>query len=105
MRDKDHSLKNTGIILITPNQDLRNGSQRFHEQGPVLLRHRLILGHDIVQIPEESEIKRVSGLEKRDTYFNWSSEWGLRGLLLNPNQPFLLLNILLQRIDEPGVSF
>ena len=45
-----NSLKNRSIVLIAPDENLRNGSERLHQHFLVRLRHFLVLLQHPVQI-------------------------------------------------------
>lgn len=47
------SLKHGAVILIPPDQDLRDGADGLHQQVSVVLRHRGVLGQDVVHVPGE----------------------------------------------------
>lgn len=48
-------LKHRAVILISPNQDLGDGTDGLHQQVPVLFCDCGVLGQNVVQIPERKE--------------------------------------------------
>lgn len=47
-----HLLEHRRIILIAPNQYLRNATQRLNEEASIVLRHRRVPVQNVVQILE-----------------------------------------------------
>lgn len=47
------------VILVAPDEDLGDGAQRLHQDALVLLRHRLVLGQQVVQVLEVLQRVRV----------------------------------------------
>lgn len=50
-------LKYRAVILISPDQDLSDGTDGLHEQVPVLFCDCGVFGQDVVQIPDRKERK------------------------------------------------
>ena len=48
-----NSLEDGAVILIAPDEDLSDGSERFHEQTSIPLGHGLVLRKHRVQIPRK----------------------------------------------------
>ncbi len=52
--DEKNLLKDGAVILITPDKNFCNRSQRLDQQTTVALRHSLVLVQHWVQIPEKN---------------------------------------------------
>ena len=57
-----YSLEDRAVILVSPDEDLRDGPERLHQEAAVRLGHRLVAAQDGVEVPakEEGELhKRI----------------------------------------------
>lgn len=61
-----HSLKDRRIILIAPDQDLRNAAQRLDQQPAIALRNSLVALQNVVQILEMLQRAAILGLRPAD---------------------------------------
>ena len=49
-------LKNSAVILVSPDKDFSNGSQRLNQQSSVGFINHLILCENIMEIPKTTSI-------------------------------------------------
>ncbi len=62
-----HSLEDRAVVLVSPDEDLRDGPERLHQQAAVGLRHCLVAAQDRVQVPR---CKKKTKIKKKFQYGN-----------------------------------